>query len=867
MKKLAIGVVAVLVLCVILALVAPFMIDLDKYKPTILAQIKPFVPREVDFEHIELSILSGLGADVVGLRVGGNPAFSQEDFLRLQSLQVRVRLLPLLRKQIRVKKVILQRPFVRVARNEEGRFSFDDFLQGGEATEEEPAAEPGVGLLAGLLVNSLEIRQGTIVYEDRAMFPTGEPIRVEGLDVRVRDLSVDRPVSLEVEAAVLGGDRPNVRMAGTVGPVGEDLRIENVPVKVQLSLLGVALEAVGPYLPQGLPLEATAGKLSGEVEAEGVLSGAVRSKARIVLEELMLRSPGDEGVAWPPANLELAYQGTAEVQAEKVTIASAAFSFNGSGVRLEGRVEGFRSTPSWDVTVRTEGLQPGTLVASIPLLAAQLPQGLDLEGVAELQLASSGSLEDFGADLQCDLGGLRIQYEDLFHKPQGTACSLKASGRREGERIVLRELKATLHQLALSGSGEVVTQDKQAQYGFLLQTTPVPLGGWDALVPSLKPYRPEGSLLVRSSLRGTNGDASVNLQASSERLAFRMPPSEGDRKGGEGSPGVLKGLNVEIQGKRRNDRLLASGKIQVEEGEALSVSFSRFLSNLRYADDRLGITGLDVRAFGGSLHGTGSYDLKKAAWAFAPEIKDVQVEDVLDALTPYGRLFSGTFDGRFKASGVTGAGASEALRASGTFRLARGELKNFDLVGSSLQALFGLKGVGRALYGAQGEIEQHAETRFDWLDGAFDLRGQKLTIEKAHLRNVWTSKITDSDANLTGTATLDAQALDLKGNVILSRKHSAELASQADVLHALLNEEQRMVLPLTLKGTFQKPVPFLDTEYVLGAISRYYARQGVEKLREGLGLPPTDQGGGEKPVERLLKDLFRKNVQPRDGKR
>ena len=105
MKKIGIVLGILLILVLLVAVLAPFVIDLNQHKDTILSKIKPYVPREVDFEHIELTVLSGFGAELRGLRVADNPAFSSGDFLQLEGLQVRVMLLPLLKRQIKVKKI------------------------------------------------------------------------------------------------------------------------------------------------------------------------------------------------------------------------------------------------------------------------------------------------------------------------------------------------------------------------------------------------------------------------------------------------------------------------------------------------------------------------------------------------------------------------------------------------------------------------------------------------------------------------------------------------------------------------------------------------------------------------------------------
>jgi hypothetical protein len=264
-----------------------------------------------------------------------------------------------------------------------------------------------------------------------------------------------------------------------------------------------------------------------------------------------------------------------------------------------------------------------------------------------------------------------------------------------------------------------------------------------------------------------------------------------------------------------------------------------------------------MKAFQGEVQAKGRYDLAKGTWSFRPSVKDVAMGEVLDRLTEYKDSFHGAFRGQFTVSGSPRTGAESAVNAEGSFRISEGELKNFDLVGSVTDALFGLKGVDQKLKSSGQKVREHESTRFDWLEGTFKMHKDVLVLEGLQLRNIGTSKATDSDALLEGKVYLQKQLLDMKGKVILAKRHSEELARGAEAIKALYNAEQRVVLPITLKGKTKKPVAVLDTEYVLGAFSRYYTRQGVEKLREQLGLPAEKPEGEEKPGGRLLRELFK----------
>jgi hypothetical protein len=453
-----------------------------------------------------------------------------------------------------------------------------------------------------------------------------------------------------------------------------------------------------------------------------------------------------------------------------------------------------------------------------------------------------------------------VQIRDQFHKAAGIPLSLTCKGSRKGDRIDVQELQLHLHHLVLIASGELMTGD-QTRFGFLANSRPVDLKGWGSLLPALSDTRLDGSFLMRISARGTPQDTTVKMQLTSDRIGFSRPGKPGAAPPGNELDGTLSSLSLEGQARKRAEKVQAAGTLNIGKGEVLSIPFERFLSRLEGFQDQVDLSGLEVRVFRGTLRGTGRYRMDNGDWAFQPVLKDIAVEELLDKLTEYKDLFSGRISGEFRIKGRSVPAGKSSTEVQGSFRLARGELKNFNLVGDVLQALMNLQNVAQFLGGLEGEISEHESTRFDSLDGKFRFQNESVALESLHFHNLMTSRSTDSDALFSGSAALDTGLLDLKGKVILSPRDSAHLAREADVLRALLNQENRMVFPLALKGRIQKPVPFLDTQYVVGAITRYYARKGLEeglgKLQKQLGVPQDGVGTGEKPVEDLLRQLFK----------
>jgi len=874
MKKFLLIGAAVLILILLLAVLIPFVVDLNKYKETILAQIEPYVPREVDFDHVELTLLTGVGAEIRGFRMAENPLFGPGDFLRLKSLNVRIRLLPLLSREIKVSRIILNEPVVHVVRNEEGVFNFSDLVGGEEepegvpAKDEAPAPSPeataaGPGALAWLLVNDLEVRNATVSYQDHTLFPQAPPLVVHALDLSVQDLSLTTPLKLRLDAGLFEGRGQNLHLKGVVGPVGKAMQMEAIPVDLSGKLGPVSWDALPPPLTEPMlqesPYRILSASLRMDLEVGGTLQDGLRTRSAWHLDDVVVQRSQEEGPPTATEKMQLAFvhEALLDHPAQSLEIASAQVSLNANRVLLRGSVQDYLDTARWDLELWTEGLDPGALSRLLPVLGVALPPDLQLTGPAEIKVRTNGTMDSLRVDAEADMDRLGVQLGDTFRKVAGVPFSMSFKGSKDGDRITVGDLRLHLYQLVVNASGEVVTGEP-TRFGLLAQSPAVDLKGWGSLVPAVSDYQPHGSVLLRMSARGTTEDASMNLQLSSDRIGFRLPPKPGEPPPAGDGAGTLASLSLEAQARKRGEQVETSGTLNIGRGEILAVPFERFLSRAALSDDRADLTGLELSVFGGTVRGSGRYGTKTGEWSFRPELRDIAVEEVLDKLTEYKNMFSGRLSGTFQAEGrVVDEGQAASPTVTGSFRLARGELKNFNLVGDVLQALLNLQDVAKFLGGVKGEVSEHASTRFGYLDGTFRFQNEILTLDPLHFHDLATSRSTDSDAVFTGSVALDTDLLDLKGRVILSPRDSASLAREADVLRALLDSEGRMVFPLTLKGRIQKPVPFLDTQYVVGAITRYYARKGLDKLQKQLGLPPGDAEPAEKPVEDLLRRLFR----------
>ena len=111
MKKVAAFLGALLILAIAGALIAPFFIDLNDYKPEIAEQAKAATGRDLAIDgDISLSLLPMPSVSVAGVHFGNAAGGSRPDMLTLEAVSVKVALMPLLSGQIQVKEVILTKP-------------------------------------------------------------------------------------------------------------------------------------------------------------------------------------------------------------------------------------------------------------------------------------------------------------------------------------------------------------------------------------------------------------------------------------------------------------------------------------------------------------------------------------------------------------------------------------------------------------------------------------------------------------------------------------------------------------------------------------------------------------------------------------
>lgn len=242
LKRLLIAAGSLVVLFIVALLLIPSFVNVEKYKPEIEQKVseatgRPFAIRG----HLSLSLFPWAGISLSDLHLGNPPGFTGPDFLSVKSFEVRVKLLPLLYKDIRVKRFILEGPQVVLERNKSGRANWEGLgkpAEGGPPVSSAPApgkapeSQPKGGLpIKNLAVGEFTVSNGSILWIDQTK---GERREISDVNLRLRDVSLDRPIRLAFSAKVDGNP---LELNGSIGPLGKDPGRGIVPVDLKLQAL------------------------------------------------------------------------------------------------------------------------------------------------------------------------------------------------------------------------------------------------------------------------------------------------------------------------------------------------------------------------------------------------------------------------------------------------------------------------------------------------------------------------------------------------------------------------------------------------------------------------------------------------------
>src|SRR4030066_366808 len=214
-KKIIIAIGSLIAAIVILIIIAGIIIIIKVDKEFISSQMSRALNRQVYIEKIDVSIFSIVsGIEIKNVAVSnfkthqqlavlqGKHVAAGDVFTGMESMNFKIRFLPLLKKQFDLKELVLYKPVINLSRNKQGVLNIDDLLKPRSKEHQEKTKKevkpPAKKLRAddipiAITVGEIGIKNGTINYYDGQ---TEQKFQVYKLTTLAYDINID-PKELE----------------------------------------------------------------------------------------------------------------------------------------------------------------------------------------------------------------------------------------------------------------------------------------------------------------------------------------------------------------------------------------------------------------------------------------------------------------------------------------------------------------------------------------------------------------------------------------------------------------------------------------------------------------------------------------------
>jgi AsmA protein len=186
-------------LLIVLAVALPFIIDPNDYKDQIAAKVQENTGRTLSIDgDISLSVFPWLGLDIGPTRLSNAQGFGEQPMASMEKVQVRVKLLPLLHKQLEMDTIRLSGLRLQLGKDASGRGNWDDLRGAAGEKAQTGAAHPDEAAgssLAGLAIGGVAVTDARVLWDDRS---TGSRYELNELSFTTGAIDPGKPFDLDL---------------------------------------------------------------------------------------------------------------------------------------------------------------------------------------------------------------------------------------------------------------------------------------------------------------------------------------------------------------------------------------------------------------------------------------------------------------------------------------------------------------------------------------------------------------------------------------------------------------------------------------------------------------------------------------------
>jgi AsmA protein len=419
-------VVIIVVALIVVVLVAPFLIPVNQFRPTIESKVSAALGRKVELGSLSLSLLSGsLSAE--NLSIGDDPQFSTAPFLTAKSLKVGVEIMPLIfKKTINVTGVTIDTPQVSLIRNAAGKWNYASL-----GASSAPSSTPSGGPSAPppqFSVNKVELKDGSIVIGSTVSKKQSNYAHV---DVTVTDFSMTSKFPITVTADLPAGGK--FKLDGSAGPIDQG-DASMTPVEANLHVSSLDLASTGL-------LDPSLG-LGGIIDLDGTLTsqnGEAETKGSVKLSKALLIAGGS------PSGVPLTVDFNTQYDLRKNAgiLNRSVIKIGNAAAALQGTYDASGEAAVVNMKLDAKDMPAKDLEAFLPALGINIPKGASLEGgTLNADFNITGPVNKLVTTGNTGFFNGKLAGFDLGSKMSGVSA---LTGLKTGKDLEIQKLTTDLH--------------------------------------------------------------------------------------------------------------------------------------------------------------------------------------------------------------------------------------------------------------------------------------------------------------------------------------------------------------------------------------------------------------------------------------
>lgn len=424
LKWIGIAIVALILILVVL----PFLIPINKFRPTIEQKASEALGRKVTVGNLSLSLLRGsLGMD--DLSISDDPKFNSGPFLTAKNVRVGVEMMPLIfSQQMNVTEISIVNPQVMMLKDPSGKWNFSSIGGSSTPTANKPATGGGSNAAQSVSVKKLSLEDGQITLgntnsQKRTVY---SKVNLTASDVAMNN---NFPVTFSMEGP--GGG--TMKIDGKVGPVDQQ-DAAFTPQDVKLNINNLDLAKTG-FLDPSLGL-------AGLVDVDANLvskGGKMTTKGQLKLSKAVLVAGGSpSGV---PAVID--FDTTYDMAAGNGVLNPSTLKIGNAKSNLSGTYKSEGDEFAVDMKVAGQGLPATDLESFLPALGINLPSGSKLSaGTLSTNLHVVGPTNKLVTDGTIGLFNGKLSGFDLGQKMSGVAA---LAGIKTGKDLDIEKFTSNVH--------------------------------------------------------------------------------------------------------------------------------------------------------------------------------------------------------------------------------------------------------------------------------------------------------------------------------------------------------------------------------------------------------------------------------------